>query len=129
MPIPAPVAFSGAFAGDTGPGERLAQETPGVVEVPSGGKPAQDVGNLLRVEVDSRQVLGEGQVIVFLTLINKAKEDLHLSLYQPEQKTFAVDDQGVMYRYENGSGLGGTPSRPLLCPAGGQATASLILSP
>lgn len=123
------IAFSWAFAEDTGPSERLAQETPGVAEVPSGGKPAQEIGTLLRAEVDSLQVLGEGKVVVFLSFINKAKEDLHLSLYRPQEKTFATDDQGVMYRYENDSGLGSAPSRPLLCPAGGQATASLVFSP
>jgi hypothetical protein len=117
--LPTAVPLS-APESEAGIGERLTQEAPGVLEVPSGGKPIQDVGDLLRIEVDSLRVLEGGKVIVFLSFINKTNQRLHLHL----QKPFAIDEQGNVYPYESSSGFSGA-----VLPVGGKAPASIIFSP
>jgi len=121
-------AFSSQANNESVVGERFAQGTTSSLEVPPSGKPVWETANLLRVELDSFQLVEEGKVAALLTFINKTKEDLTLRLGTPyKEKTFALDEQGIIYGYEMGSGL--SPGSGLLCPASGKATATLIFSP
>lgn len=54
-------AFGGQAKNASVVSERLAQGTPSSLEVPPGGKPSQEIGNLMRVELDSFQILADGE--------------------------------------------------------------------
>lgn len=88
-----------------------------------------------RVEVEGLQLTTQETVVIYLTYINKTKEELTIGLNSPSQKTFVLDTSGNGFAYSRGSGLSGgwhagswTPGPSfLVVPPADRASASLIL--
>jgi hypothetical protein len=85
----------------------------------------------LRVEVEGLQIMADGGVVVYLSYVNKAREELVIGLAL--DKTFLVDNAGNRYRHVGGSGLfggwgaGWYPSNSFLTLApGDRGSASFI---
>jgi TolB-like protein len=84
-------------------------------ELPGAGeRPGRSLGTAkyqelqkLRVEVEGLQVTAEGDMVVYLTYLNKTRGEVIIGLDDGQQKTFVLDNEGNRFRYLHSNGLSG----------------------